>query len=355
MGMGRHPASYVLPLRATDDAGWAELAAYLNRIADVTDEVIVVDGSPEPLFSRHRRDLATAVRHLAPHDDLAYAMGKVDGVVSGVREARNEAVVLADDDVRWTPETIGAALAMLRDCELVRPQNFFQPLVWHARLDTGRSLVNRAVPAGRGEPAADFPGTLVVRRSAFLAMGGYDGDALFENLELIRTVRAAGGRVRSPLGLYVARRPPSGPHFVSQRVRQAYDDFALPTRMAAWLALLPATLAALVARRGKHLAAGWIAIATVAEAGRRRAGGARVFPASSSALAPLWVLERSVCAWLALRERLLRGGVRYGGGRVALAAHSQRALDARYREFEARATEAGEPVGALSASKPISL
>ena len=42
----------------------------------------------------------------------------------------------------------------------------------------------------------------------------------------------------SPLDLYVARRPPSAEHFLSQRVRQAYDDFAIPARMATgWLVL----------------------------------------------------------------------------------------------------------------------
>src|SRR5689334_24505275 len=48
------------------------------------------------------------------------------------------------------------------------------------------------------------------------------------------------GVVTSPLDLYVARRPPTAEHFLSQRVRQAYDDFAIPPRMAAWLGVLPA-------------------------------------------------------------------------------------------------------------------
>jgi hypothetical protein len=70
-------------------------------------------------------------------------------------------------------------------------------------------------------------------------------------------------------------------------------------------------------------AAGAIALA---EIGRRRAGGREVFPASGSLLAPLWVSERAVCAWLALAVRLRRGGIVYAGSRIEVAANSPRRL-----------------------------
>jgi hypothetical protein len=65
-----------------------------------------------------------------------------------------------------------------------------------------------------------------------------------------------------------------------------------------------------------------------AEAGRHRAGGRRVFPATSSLLAPVWVVERAVCSWLALWARA-RGGVPYRDGRLRKAASSNRALRQR--------------------------
>ena len=74
------------------------------------------------------------------------------------------AVVIADDDVRYTPES----WPRWRHCwsmpTLVRPQNYYDPLPWHARWDTARSLLNRAF-------ASDYPGTLAVRRSALLRHG----------------------------------------------------------------------------------------------------------------------------------------------------------------------------------------
>jgi hypothetical protein len=51
----------------------------------------------------------------------------------------------------------------------------------------------------------------------------------------------------------------------------------------------------------------------VAEVGRRLAGGTTYFPGAASLMAPLWLGERMVCAWLALVTRLMFGGVRYHG------------------------------------------
>lgn len=327
-------ASYVLPLRWEEDRGLGELADYLAALARLVADVVVVDGSPPERYAAHRRALPPDCRHERPDPALRFAMGKVDGVLTGLRLARHDRVVVADDDVRWDEPTLRRALAMLDRCELVRPQNHFHPMPWHARLDTARSLLNRACSGDFELGAGDFPGTLALRASALERTNGYDGDVLFENLELMRTVRAAGGRVETPLDLYVRRLPPTTSHFLSQRVRQAYDDFALPGRMAAWLAILPALL--LAPRR----AAPTIAAAAVAtaEAGRRRGGGRAVFPAGSSLLAPVWVLERAVCAWLAVWQRLRHGGVAYAGGRIRRAATPARELRRRYA---ARSTGSG--------------
>lgn len=348
--------SYVLPLRWDHDRGLHELRAYLRELASQVAEVIVVDGSSTRLFESHAAAFGPAIRQLRPHSSLHFAMGKVNGVVTGIREARCEHVVVADDDVRYSPAALARADALLEEADLVRPQNYFEPLVWHARWDTARTLLNRAFSGDPRDWAGDFPGTLAVRRSSFLRMGGYDGNALFENLELIRTVRAAGGSVASPLDLYVARRPPTSAHFRSQRVRQAYDDFALPLRMAAWLATGPALVLAAGRRRLGSVALGAGAAILLAEAGRRRAGGARFFPASSSLLAPAWILERALTSWLAVLDRAT-GGARYGDGRLPLAAHSERELRRRYGEWplEPNLADEGPADGALSAANSTSL
>jgi hypothetical protein len=352
-GAAEPGVSYVLPLRWTRPGPIEELAAYLRRLGAEVDEALVVDGSPEPLFRRHAAALHGVARHLPPHPDLDFAMGKVNGVLTGVRECRHERVVLADDDVRYDPPALRRTVELLGEADLVRPQNYFDELPWHARWDSARSLLNRVFTGDLTFPVGDFPGTLAVRREAFLASGAYDGDALFENLELMRTIRAAEGVVLTPLDLYVARRPPSASHFLSQRVRQAYDDFAMPGRLCAFLALAPLAVELARRGRGRWLAAGALASIAAAEVGRRRAGGAQRFPLTGSLLAPAWMAERSICSWLALRDRL-RGGVRYGDGRLSHPATSMRRLRRRYDASLGESLRGGEGTP-LSARKPTAL
>lgn len=313
-------AEYVLPLRWADDRGLPELTTYLGRLVTWLP-VTVVDGSCPELYAAHDRAFPRAVRHVRPDPALVRTCrnGKVAGVRTGLRLATEDRVLLADDDVRYDLATLHAVLDPLADADVVRPQNVFVPLPWHARWDTARTLLNRAV-------GSDYPGTLALRRSA-LGAEGYDGDVLFENLELLRTVRARGGRELRADDVYVPRRPPTLAHFLRQRPRQAYDDLAQPGRLAVDLAVLP--LAAAAARRGARavlLLA--LVVCAVAERGRRRAGGATHLPATSTLLAPAWLVERGVCAWVALALRGT-GGVPYGGGRLTRAATPVRTLRAR--------------------------
>jgi hypothetical protein len=318
---------YVLPLRWSEDTDLPELTGYLRRLATQVD-VTVVDGSPPELFRRHADEWQGLVRHLAPAP-WPGRNGKVAGVTTGVLAARHEYVVIADDDVRYERAGLNAVRARLDAADLVRPQNYFDPLPWHARWDTGRTLLNRAL-------GSDYPGTFGLRRSVFESMGGYDVDVLFENLELSRTVRAAGGRELKDSTVFVARRPPSTRHFLRQRVRQAYDDLAQPARLLTEASMLPSALvlALHAARSGslRRLAAqGLVAavvLVTVAERGRRAGGGRTVFPATSALWAPAWMAERAVCVWFALAYRVA-GGVPYAGQRLPTAAHSVRQLRRR--------------------------
>jgi hypothetical protein len=123
--------------------------------------------------------------------------------------------------------------------------------------------------------------------------------------------------------------PPDAAHFWSQRARQAYDEFARPLRLAAWLAVLPFATA-LFAWRPPAVSGAAAAAIVVAEAGRLRAGGRRVFPFTASLPAPLWLLERGVSAWIALGARIFLGGIRYRGKILRKAANSSRHLRRRH-------------------------
>jgi glycosyl transferase family 21 len=317
--------SYVLPIRTGEPAG-VEMAEYLAWLSTAV-ELIVVDGSDAAVFRRHAARWATLrLQHVRPDDDLRDMVnGKVAGVLTGLRRATHECVVIADDDVRYDAAGLTAMERMLARADVVRPQNYFapRPLPWHAVVDTARTLLNRI-------SGGDWPGTIGVRRAMLIATGGYDGDVMFENLELVRTVVAGGGVESCALGLYVRRLAPSTAHFWSQRVRQAYDEFARPARLAAWLAVVPASLA-LTSASPWALAAAAAAIVSMAEIGRRRSGGAAVFPAAASLAAPLWVGERAICAWLAVAAHLVWGGIPYRGRIVARAATPRRVLEQRLK------------------------
>ncbi|MCU1544967.1 MAG: hypothetical protein JWP30_67 [Homoserinimonas sp.] len=319
--MARLAAEYILPLRSTSDAGLGETTAYLAQLGQWLD-VTVVDGSVQPLFQQHAELWSATVQHIAP-EPWPGANGKVAGVMTGLRCARHDRVVIADDDVRYRKAEIRRIVEQLADADIVRPQNYFSPLPWHARWDTARTLVNRAF-------GSDYPGSLAVRRNTVLRAGGYNGDVLFENLELIRTVRAVGGREICADGLYVARLPPATSLFWHQRVRQAYDDFAQPRRLALEMTLLPLLVWAFRRPMRTVVVAGLVC--ALAETGRRRAGGAAVFPATSALWAPLWVGERAVCVWLALGARG-RGGISYHGRRLKLAATPERKLTQSLRRL----------------------
>jgi hypothetical protein len=330
-------ASYVLPIAAqVSQAG--KLSGYLRRLSRTMNDVIVVDGSPRATFEAHARAWSAHVRHLRP--DMLTTNGKVGGVMTGVRAARHECVIIADDDVRYRRTELVRMLGLLQRHDVVRPQNFFHPLPWHARWDTARSLLNRL---GDG----DWPGTLGVRRSMLLEAGGYSGEVLFENLELVRTMRAAGGREAVPLDLFVVRRPASATHFFSQRLRQAYDEWARPVRFAAQLALLPAGILAVSYGPGYLLVAAACGIAA-AEIGRLKGKGRTVFSPSSALWAPAWLAERSVTSWMALSTRLLFGGVRYRATRLKNAATPLRILE----ENEQKRRSARSTTACRSCSAP---
>jgi hypothetical protein len=318
----RVPLSYILPIKSATPNASSELRAYIAWIA-ARAEVLVVDGSSDAIFAAHEREWGAGIRHVAPAPDLISPMGKVGGVLTGLRLASHECVIIADDDVRYDDESLAQLVAALATADVVRPQNYFEPLPWHARWDSGRMLLNRLT-------GGDWPGTLGVRRSRLQATNGYDGSVMFENLELVRTVLASGGRERVLYGAYVLRRPSTTAHFWSQRVRQAYDEIARPVRFATQLAVLPLVLTLAITGHWLAIAICAAAIVAAAEIGRRREGATRAFPASTPLFAPLWVAERAVCSWLALGARIFLGGVPYRGTILHHAATPTRVLRQRY-------------------------
>lgn len=314
-----HEATYLLPLRASDSSGAAELAAYVNGIP--CRDVLVVDASAPQLFANHAVLFANHVRHIAPPTKAQYLNGKAHGVVTGLRLAHYNSVIIADDDVRYDAASLAAVLTALRTADVIRPQNYFRPCPWHAVLDSARTLINRSLDG-------DWPGTLAVRKSALPR--GYNTAVLFENYELVRTIRARGGRERVAPNIFIRRLPPTSEHYWSQRIRQAYDEFARPARLVLALAIAP--VCAWFTIRHRFDVTIWIGLAAMALAGAGwlRDGAYKFITPLAVFAAPVWLAERSVCAWLALYERARYGGVRYAGSILRAAASTRAERNAKW-------------------------
>ena len=211
-----------------------------GTVAGWADEVIVVDGSPRRALRRaRRRPWRPSVRTSPPRSRslVAERQGRR-------RDHRRPSGPERAGRHRRRRRPLGrrrrcdAAVALLDEADLVRPAELLRP----ARL--ARPLGHRPLPAQprlhRRRAGRRLPGH--ASRCGAAAAGdraATTATSLFENLELMRTVAAAGGRMRHPLDLYVRASLRPSRHFLSQRVRQAYDDWAMPGRMAAFLAIVP--------------------------------------------------------------------------------------------------------------------
>ena len=191
--------SFIVPIRRVqvDPLEVERLADYFKLLRLAGCEVLIVDGSPKPIFKEHRKSWQGFSRHIAPDPKYTYLNGKVNGVHTGVDLASCERIILADDDIRYRAADVKRMCKLLDKFEMVRPQNFIAPLPWWARLETARILINRAVLR-----AGDYPGTCGFRRSTMRRVGPYDGDVLFDNEEIVRHFALNGVEINYALDFF---------------------------------------------------------------------------------------------------------------------------------------------------------
>ncbi|MGI8821496.1 MAG: glycosyltransferase [Chthoniobacterales bacterium] len=308
-----NPCTYLLPIRRSvfSEAEAREFVGYFEMLRAAGCELVVVDGSPPEIFAQHRAVWSDLARHEAVDRRFGYLNDKVNGIHTGVELASCEKIVLADDDIRYTAADIEKMRALLEDYEMVRPQNFFAPLPWWARMESARMLINRATLK-----IGDYPGTCAFRRSTMLRLGHYDGDVLFDNEEIVRHFARTGAKIDYAVDFFVQKRPPSLQKWKEQRPRQAYEDFGLRAKTALFLALpILIVLSAVAAGfAGAVLGIMLISIFAIALAcaGGARGEASEYIPAWTCLYAPLWIFERSFSTYWAVYWRLRHGGYPFG-------------------------------------------
>jgi hypothetical protein len=272
--------TYLVVLDGDCGGDLREFAAYLSELGVAKCEVVILDGSSEHTFARHRRVLCWVGRHVAARPRHRNLAGAIDPFRVAVDLASCEKVIVAPPTMRYDSKAIDELCTRLDTHELVKPQDYLQPLPWWGGIEAGRILVHRAIePAGHGA-------TFAFRRAA------------------VRGLRELQ-RVHAP-DVFVRRLPPTVDTWLQDRPRQAGADFDFPVKTAFFLSLMP--LALLFATLGgPRLAGGYasaIACGAVALAMRGRVGAAPFFPLRACLYAPLWVLERSVSVYWALFRRV---------------------------------------------------
>jgi hypothetical protein len=305
--------SFIVPIRrvAIDPVEIAKLADYFKALRLAGCEVLVVDGSPFAVFEQHKKSWQSCSRHVAPDPKYTFLNGKVNGVHTGVDLASCERIILADDDIRYSAADVQRMCTLLDKFEMVRPQNFIAPLPWWARLETARILINRGVLR-----AGDYPGTCGFRRSTMHRVGPYDGDVLFDNEEIVRHFALKGVDINYALDFFILKRPPTFTKWLEQRPRQAYEDFVMRAKTAAFLSVFPLSLGLgfLVSVRVALLFLAILSLLSVllSTRGMLRNAAYRVFPVHSPLFAPLWIFERSLSVYWALYWWARYGGYPFG-------------------------------------------
>ena len=204
---GEAPTTVVIATRDRRDS----LLHTLDRLRDLPEEppVVVVDngsadGTPRAVRRRHAGvDVIETGRNLGPAARTV-----------GARRASTPFVAFSDDDSWWAPHALARAAHMLRGHDrlaLVAARIIVEPGGWldpTCRLMAQSPLAPDAV-LGRPRVLGFLACGAVVRRSAFLAVGGFsprlaiggeEGAALHRprRCRLDAGVRARGGRPPSP-------------------------------------------------------------------------------------------------------------------------------------------------------------
>jgi len=292
-----------------------ELATYLSSLGAADCDVVILDPSSRMQFELNARILRWVGRHVAVRAEDR-AAGGVDLVRAASAHAACEKVIVAAEDIRYTPEAIGQLCDLLDLHEVVEPQDYLDPMPWWGGIDAGRILLHRGI-----EPQPDHGATFGFRRSALRALRALDGATSAE--AQARRLAAVGAEVYPAVDVFVRREPGALSEWMSARPRLAGDDFTLPMKTAFFFSLVP-LLFVLAALGGLKLAGSYasvIAFAAVGLAIRGRAGASTFFPLRACFFAPLWVLERSVSVYWAL-FRKLRGATE-DPARVAVPAESR--------------------------------
>lgn len=292
--------SYVVVLESPTPSGGdlQELAHYLSSLSVAGCDVVVLDSAPRMIFELNGRILRWVGQHVAVRAEHCTPSGTLDRLRAAATLASCEKVIVASQDVRYTPAAIAQLCDLLETHEVVEPQDYLEPLPWWGSIEAGRILVHRGI-----EPQPDHGATFGFRRGTVRTLRAL---ASMDVRDPVRRLFSAGAEVYPAADVFVRREPGALDEWLDERPRLASNDFAMPFKSAFFFSIVPFLLL-LGLFGGAKLAgvyAGILAFSSVGLAVRGRAGASSFFPLRACLFAPVWILERSVSVYWALFRKL---------------------------------------------------
>jgi hypothetical protein len=303
----------IIPFKSTKASAFDELCARWRPLAYLC-EIIVCDGSAEPVHSSHAATAPPWMRLVSvDRGEFRHANDKVNGVCTGIREADTERILICDDDCVINQADISTLSYMPMPVPVQRLRMRPRTMCLGEAVETARSWVAEVLRPG-GDTSPIYFGW---RSTLWWAMKRIDGDCLFDDYMMFTVLRARFGAIPYHPVIVVHRAPARLLQWCGQQIRYAYEDLHAVLKTILFLAwpvlltvlatrekVLPLTFAIVVP------AAGLIALAWV---GRLQSGP--IQPAWPALLAPLWLVVRAVTTPVAL-ILLITGGCPYGGRRI---------------------------------------
>src|SRR6185369_11377114 len=116
--------TYLVVLDGDCGGDLREFAAYLSELGVAKREVVILDGSSEHTFARHRRVLCWVGRHVAARPRHRNLAGAIDPLRVAVDLASCDKVIVAQPAMRYDSKAIDELCSRLDTHELVEPQDY---------------------------------------------------------------------------------------------------------------------------------------------------------------------------------------------------------------------------------------
>ncbi|MGW5955902.1 glycosyltransferase [Bacillus mycoides] len=312
--------SIVIPVKLKLDEHIMEFVNHTISLAkDIQNEdvqIVVADESNDYTFNFINSYFHTInnITHFVPSTNLRTgANDKLNGIYAALDYVKYDKILLVDDHFRITKETVKSIYKYFDKYDCFKTMPKFNKHPFSVLVDMCGMFVVNIIDSKK-----QYCGHLAFRKEHINKFGFPSRDALFDELALefhLREHNCSVGFVKD-VALEAVQEISFG-KFLEQRVRYAYENFALPLRFTFFSLILPLLIVlftinvnlAIIAFMGLTL--GVTLLAFVGQL----IYGASLAPWYTFLLTPIWFWFYPITTWIAL-YKYFTGGVMFGGRKI---------------------------------------